>query len=83
MAPWSPSGLLKKLKKCKPTNDMQMLTKLINYLKETRLEMKKVNWPTRKEAVRFTVMVIIVSLAISAVLGAFDYIFQALLTLFI
>lgn len=60
-----------------------MWNKLTNYLKETRLEMKKVNWPTRRQAARFTLTVILVSLAVAFILGAFDFIFQALLTLII
>lgn len=60
-----------------------MWNKLINYLKETKLEMKKVNWPTRRQAARFTLTVILVSLAVAFILGAFDFIFQALLTLII
>jgi len=60
-----------------------MLNKLLNYFKETRLEMKKVNWPTRREAIRFTLTVILVSLAVSAVLGAFDFVFHFILTLLI
>lgn len=60
-----------------------MLNKFTTYLKETRLEMKKVNWPTRKEATRFTATVILVSLAVSALLGAFDFIFHSILTFLI
>ncbi|MEK7162401.1 MAG: preprotein translocase subunit SecE, partial [Patescibacteria group bacterium] len=37
-----------------------MFQKLADYLKETRLEMKKVNWPTRAETLRYTVTVILV-----------------------
>ena len=62
---------------------INMLNKLLNYFKETRLEMKKVNWPTRREAIRFTLTVILVSLAVSAVLGAFDFVFHFILTLLI
>ena len=60
-----------------------MFQKLANYLKETRLEMKKVNWPTRAETLRYTLTVILVSLGVAAVLGAFDFIFTSLLQLFI
>lgn len=60
-----------------------MLDKLTNYLKETRIEMKKVNWPTRQETVRYTITVIAVSLAVAAVLGAFDFIFSRVIRLFI
>ena len=62
---------------------ISMWNKFTNYLKETRLEMKKVNWPTRREATRFTLTVILVSPAVSAVLGAFDFIFHFVLTLLI
>ncbi|QQG42970.1 MAG: preprotein translocase subunit SecE [Candidatus Giovannonibacteria bacterium] len=59
------------------------MDKLTNYLKETRIEMKKVNWPTRQETVRYTITVIAVSLAVAAVLGAFDFIFSRVIRLFI
>ncbi|OGF64254.1 preprotein translocase subunit SecE [Candidatus Giovannonibacteria bacterium RIFCSPHIGHO2_01_FULL_45_24] len=60
-----------------------MFTKLTNYFKETRLEMKKVNWPTRQETLRYTITVIAVSLAVAAVLGAFDFIFSRVIRIFI
>lgn len=60
-----------------------LFNKLKNYIKETRIEMRKVNWPTRREATRFTVTVIAASLAISAILGGFDFMFTSLLQLFI
>lgn len=58
-----------------------MLEKFINYFKDTRLEMKKVNWPTRQQTLRYTAVVIAVSLGVAAVLGAFDYIFASILQL--
>ena len=60
-----------------------MFNQFINYLKETKQEMKKVNWPSGSQTLWFTVTVILVSLGVAAVLGAFDFIFQTLLTLFI
>ena len=60
-----------------------MFQKLANYLKETKLEMKKVNWPTRAETLRYTATVILVSLGVAAVLGAFDFIFTSILQTFI
>ena len=62
---------------------IDMWSKFINYLKETRLEMKKVNWPTKRQATRFTLTVILVSLAVSALLGAFDFLFHSVLVLLI
>lgn len=60
-----------------------MLNKLTNYIKETRIEMRKVNWPTRREAMRFTVTVIVASLVISAILGGFDFMFTSILQILI
>lgn len=53
--------------------------KLVDYLKETRAELKHVSWPTRRQALMFTVVVIAISLLTAVYLGAFDYIFTAIL----
>ena len=50
-----------------------MFQKLANYLKETRLEMKKVNWPTRAETLRYTLFVVVLSIAFALFLGALDF----------
>lgn len=47
--------------------------RLINYFKESKDELKKVIWPSRKEAVKHTLIVIGVSLAVAIFLGAIDY----------
>ena len=41
--------------------------------------MKQVNWPTRKRAVIYALVVIIFSVAIGYLLGAFDMLFRAIL----
>jgi preprotein translocase subunit SecE len=38
--------------------------------------MKKVTWPTKKETYNYTILVIGISLAVAAFLGALDYIFS-------
>jgi len=60
-----------------------MFNKLVTFLKEVSLEMKKVNWPTREETIRYTLMVIAVSVAVAIFLGGFDFIFTTLLDWFI
>ncbi|OHA16327.1 MAG: preprotein translocase subunit SecE [Candidatus Taylorbacteria bacterium RIFCSPHIGHO2_01_FULL_44_110] len=55
--------------------------KFTEYVKETRAEMTHVNWPTREQTIRFTLMVIIVSLVVAALLGLSDFVFSKLLTL--
>ena len=49
--------------------------RLTDYLKSARLEIKNVSWPTRLETVRFTILVIAVSVFIAAYLGVLDFIF--------
>ena len=53
-----------------------MINKLTNYIKASAEEMKKVTWPTKKETKNYTVVVVGVSLAVAAFLGALDYIFS-------
>jgi preprotein translocase subunit SecE len=54
---------------------------LVRTFREIRSEMKKVVWPTREETTRLTIVVILVSLIISLLLAASDFIFTYLLTL--
>jgi len=57
--------------------------KIITFLKEVRLEMKKVNWPTRNETIKYTLIVIGVSLVVAAFLGGLDFIFTTILNKFV
>ena len=41
-------------------------------------ELRKVTWPTRREAVRLTIMVIVVCVVVGIFLGALDYGFAEL-----
>jgi len=52
------------------------MNKLINYIKESISEMKKVTWPTKKETYSYTLMVVGISLAVAVFLGALDFIFN-------
>ena len=51
------------------------------YIKETIGELKKVNWPTRKEAINLTVIVLIVTFTMSAILGLLDLLFSRVFAL--
>ena len=53
--------------------------KVVEYIKETRGELKHVSWPTRKQAIQYTVVIIILSLVVAFFLGFFDYLFSLLL----
>lgn len=49
---------------------------LITYFKDTKAEMKHVTWPTARQAVIFTVAVILTSVIVAVLLGFFDYVFS-------
>ena len=54
-----------------------MFEQLKQYFREVRVEMAKVKWPTKNDTVNYTIVVIGVSLAVAAFLGALDFIFTA------
>jgi len=47
----------------------------LTYLKESKAELDKVIWPTRIEAVRLTIVVIIISVIVGAYIAGLDAIF--------
>ena len=49
--------------------------KIVSFLKEVRLEMKKVNWPSRQETIKYTLIVIGVCLTVAVYLGGLDFLF--------
>ena len=51
---------------------------IVRFFRETVAELKKVNWPTRKEATQLTVIVLLVVIAMSTLLGVLDYLFSRL-----
>ena len=60
-----------------------MIQNITTFLKESRIELKKVTWPTREETTRYTVAVIAISLSVAMVLGGADFILKSLLTKFV
>ncbi len=59
------------------------MSKLVNYIKESIKEMKKVTWPTKKETYHYTVLVIGISLAVALFLGGLDFLFTKSLAMII
>jgi preprotein translocase subunit SecE len=45
----------------------------IQFLREAKNELFKVVWPTRREIIRITIAVIVISLVVAAFLGAVDF----------
>jgi preprotein translocase subunit SecE len=49
---------------------------LVQYLRETRAELRKVHWPSRQEAENLTKIVLIVTVSMAALMGLLDYLFS-------
>lgn len=56
------------------------MNKAVNFLKEVYGELEKVAWPTREQTIRYTVLVILVAVAVGLFLGGLDYILTLLTT---
>jgi len=59
------------------------MSRLINYFRDTAAEMKHVSWPTTRQAVIYTALVIFITSLMAVLVGIFDYLFTGLLNLFI
>jgi preprotein translocase SecE subunit len=51
------------------------MSKIIEYLKETKMELKHVIWPNRMQTIYYTLAVIILSGILAYLLGIFDFAF--------
>jgi len=47
-----------------------------NYIKTSFQELTKVTWPTKNQAVRLTIIVLIFCLVVAFLLGALDFVFN-------
>jgi len=56
---------------------------ILTYFKATRAEVRKVNWPTRREALRLTMVVLAVTICMALILGALDYLFAQFISFII
>ena len=55
----------------------------VQYLKDTRAELRHVAWPTHSQTIIFTILVALVSVFVAAYLGVFDYLFTTSLARFL
>ncbi len=46
---------------------------IVQFLSEVKTELQKVVWPSRSETVKYTLTVILFSVAVSLILGAADF----------
>ena len=59
------------------------MNKIITFLKEVRVELAKVSWPTRKQTTTYMLIVIGVSLFFALILGVLDIIYEFLIDKFL
>ena len=59
------------------------MSKVIDFIKDVRVELSKVSWPTRDQMVQYTLVVLGLSFAIAIFLGAWDGFLQWILNRFI
>lgn len=52
------------------------MSKVKEYFKETKTELKHVVWPSRAQTLGYTVAVIILSVLVAYFLGIFDFLFS-------
>jgi preprotein translocase subunit SecE len=56
-----------------------VVERVVTYLREVRIELSRVNWPTRLELTRMSIVVLIVLLVMAIYLGTFDYIYTVVI----
>lgn len=54
------------------------MKKVIQFFVEAKGELSKVNWPNRQEVVRYTILVVVISIFVAALLGLLDILFSYL-----
>ncbi|HBV58270.1 MAG TPA: preprotein translocase subunit SecE [Candidatus Magasanikbacteria bacterium] len=59
---------------------MNILNKITEYFRTSKIELKKVVWPSKKETTRYSLIVIGMSLSVAVFFGILDFIFNLGLT---
>ena len=55
------------------------MNKIFTFLKESKAELKKVNWPSKEEVLTSTKVVIVSILIIAAVIALMDYVIKTVI----
>lgn len=59
------------------------MNKIVQFFQEAKAEVKKVNWPSRRDTINYTLVVIATSVVVAVFLGGLDYVFGYLLKTFV
>ncbi len=65
----------------KPAQSVSFIDKAITFLKEVKIEAKKITWPERKQVLMTALMVTVFSVFIGAYLGLLDAIYNFIISL--
>jgi len=57
--------------------------KIVKFIKEAEVELRRTNWPSREETIRYTWVVIALSAFLVVVLGGLDYLFTLVVNKFL
>lgn len=55
---------------------MKAIKNIVSYFREVFDEMKKVTWPSREATIRYSIYVIIVSVAVGVFFAGLDFVFN-------
>jgi preprotein translocase subunit SecE len=64
-------------------NKQKATTRMKNYFKGVKSELKKVNWPTRKELINYTVVVLATVGVMVVVIWGLDLVFENIIGLIV
>jgi preprotein translocase subunit SecE len=59
------------------------MSKITEFLRDVKIELGRVSWPTKKQTTQYTMVVILMSLAVAAFLASWDAIFGFILNKFL
>lgn len=62
---------------------MSLINKIKTFFKEVYVELRKVSWLSRSEVLRYTIIILFISVITAAFLGGLDYLFSSLIQKFI
>jgi len=72
---------IEKTKKDDKKTARKQPNRIVRYYTETVGELRKVSWPTRKDAMSLTLIVLIVTFSMSLILGFLDFIYSRFFSL--
>ena len=67
----------------KPNIFVRMLTGIVRFFKEFKSDVKKISWPSRKQVINNSVVVIVMVLLLGAVIWILDFVFASGLRLIV